>query len=166
VVRVIESPKTTVFRVQMVGKQELCKNCIMGKTQYKRLQRTRTDIVCLCFKLMMSFKKIEDGLGLTLKIVALLGIIAFAPAAVNELNWLYKGKKSECLRLKSEYEQLVASSARLNTRAFSPGDGTAINQVFLGGVLSSSTQSPNAKLIQATIYGCGTSGYPLLMTSW
>ena len=61
----------------------------------------------------MSFKKIEDGLGLTLKIVALLGIITFAPAAVNELNWLYKGKKSECLRLKSEYEQLVASSARL-----------------------------------------------------
>ena len=114
----------------------------------------------------MALTKLENALGLAIKATAVLGIIAFFPAVVNELNWLYKGKKLECARLESEYKQLVLSSKGLNTRAFSSSDGTAINQVFLGAVLSSSTQSPNAKLIQASIYGCGTSGYPLQATSW
>jgi len=114
----------------------------------------------------MELKRLENALGLTIKAAAVLGVIAFFPAIINELNWLYKGKKAECTRIKSEYEQLVISSSGLNTRAFSPSDGTAINQVFLGAVLSSSTQSPNAKLIQASIYGCGTSGYALQSTNW
>jgi hypothetical protein len=114
----------------------------------------------------MLIKRVEVALGLAIKAVALVGALAFLPAAVNELSWLYQGKRAECTRLKSEYEMLVVSSSGLNTRAFEPGDGNAINQAFLGSVLSSSTQSPNAKLIQASIYGCGTSGYSLQTTSW
>jgi hypothetical protein len=51
--------------------------------------------------------------------------------------------------LKPEDEVLGVSSSGLYTRAIEPGYGKAINQPFLGSILSSFTQSPNAKLIQA-----------------
>lgn len=114
----------------------------------------------------MSSEKIDQILGILLKVILLFMIGAFAPATINELSWLYKGKKSECLRVQSEYESLVASTSGLNSRVFSPGDGSAINQAFLGTVLASATQSPNSKLIQATIYGCGTSYYTIQQISW
>jgi len=114
----------------------------------------------------MNLEKTDKYLGFALKTFAAVSILTLLPVAFNELNWLFKGKKAECLRLKTEYQQLITSSSGLNARAFSPGDGTAINQVFLGAVLSSSTQSPNAKLLQATIYGCGTAQFPLQTTTW
>ena len=114
----------------------------------------------------MSIERTNQYLGIGIKVVALLGVALFTPAAINELNWLYRGKKQACAKIKTDYEVLVVSSGGLNSRAFAPGDGTAINQVFLGGVLASSTQSPNAKLLQAAIYGCDTSSYTLQQTSW
>lgn len=116
--------------------------------------------------MQMSLDKADKILGFAIKIGVAVSAIILLPTAFNEVTWLYKGKKAECTRLKSEYQQLIVSSSGLNTRAFSPGDGTAINQVFLGAVLSSSTQSPNAKLLQASIYGCGTEQFPLQTTSW
>ena len=114
----------------------------------------------------MNLKQIEHALGVSLKILLLFAIGAFVPATINELSWLYKGKKVACKKVWSEYEALVMSASGLNTRAFSPGDGSAINQAFLGTVLASSTQSPNSKLVQATIYGCGTNSFTLQQTSW
>lgn len=115
---------------------------------------------------VMNAEKTNQYLGIGIKAIALLGVALFTPAAINELNWLYRGKKQACAKIKTDYEALVVSSGGLNTRAFNPGDGTAINQAFLGTVLASSTQSPNAKLLQAAIYGCGTSSYPLQQTTW
>ena len=114
----------------------------------------------------LTTEKINSILGIALKMVALLVVAAFLPSIINELTWLYKGKKVACAKVGSEYEALVMSSTGLNTRAFAPGDGSAINQAFLGTVLASSTQSPNSKLIQAAIYGCGTNAYTLQQTSW
>ena len=111
-------------------------------------------------------EKLNLVLGIAIKAVALLAVAAFLPSIINELTWLYKGKKVACAKVGSEYEALVMSSTGLNTRAFAPGDGSAINQAFLGTVLASSTQSPNSKLIQAAIYGCGTNAYTLQQTSW
>ena len=110
--------------------------------------------------------KTDQVLGIILKTLLLLAIAAFAPAAINELRWLYIGKKVACTKVQFEYEALVMSSSELNKHAFTPGEGSAINQAFTGTVLASSTQSPNAKLIQATIYGCGTNNYTLQRTTW
>lgn len=114
----------------------------------------------------MSLEKLNHLLGILSRALFLFAFFAFLPAAMNELSWLGRGKKVACAKIRSEYELLVSSSSGLNSRAFSPGDGTAINQAFLGTVLASSTQSPNAKLIQATIYGCPTDSFSLQQTSW
>lgn len=41
----------------------------------------------------MSSEKIDQILGILLKVILLFMIGAFAPATINELSWLYKGKK-------------------------------------------------------------------------
>ena len=114
----------------------------------------------------MKLDQVNQILGIASKVSLLIPIVAFGPAVLNEWTWLTRNKQTACSKVQSEYEVLVASASRLNTRAFSPGDGSAINQAFLGTVLASSTQSPNAKLIQATIYGCPTDSYSLQLTSW
>jgi hypothetical protein len=114
----------------------------------------------------MNLETVNHALGIAAKTTALIVAAAFAPAMYNELQWLYANKARECALIKSEYSELVASSTGLNTRAFEPGEGSAINQAFLGTVLASSTQAPNAKLVQAAVKGCPTSSYSLQKTSW
>jgi hypothetical protein len=100
------------------------------------------------------------------KSICLVLFLLLLPSILNEIKWLLVGKSSECRRVQIEYAQLVMSSKLLNKHAFAPGEGSSINQVFLGAVLSSATQAPNAKLIQAAIYGCPTSNLPVQLTSW
>ena len=114
----------------------------------------------------MKLQSVNEALGIATKVIALGLVATFAPAIANEVKWLSSGKPKECQRLSMEYKALIASTSGLNTRVFSPGEGSAINQAFLGTVLASATQGPNAKLIQASIYGCPTANFPVQITSW
>jgi hypothetical protein len=105
-------------------------------------------------------------LSVTGKTICLGLFLLLLPSILNEIKWLLAGKSAECRRVQAEYVQLVMSSSMLNKHAFAPGEGSSINQVFLGAVLSSATQAPNAKLIQAAIYGCPTVNLPVQSTRW
>jgi hypothetical protein len=129
---------------------------------------------CRCNKLvtviaswiMIKPRDVNDVLSLTYKVVGGILFLIFLPSILNEAKWVLAGKSFACKKIYAEHEELVESSAGLNQRAFSSIDGTAINQAFLGTVLASAVQAPNAKLIQATILGCPTQDFTLQTTEW
>jgi hypothetical protein len=114
----------------------------------------------------MKSRDINEALSLTYKIVGGILFLIFLPSILNEAKWVLAGKSYACKKVYTEYEELVTSAAGLNQRAFGSIDGTAINQAFLGTVLASAVQAPNAKLIQATVLGCPTQNFTLQTTDW
>jgi hypothetical protein len=115
---------------------------------------------------MLKLRDVDDVLSLTYKVVGGILFLIFLPSILNEAKWVLAGKSFACSKISNEYEQLVKSAEGLNERAFSSTDGTAINQAFLGTVLASAVQAPNAKLLQATILGCPTGNFSLQTTEW
>lgn len=114
----------------------------------------------------MNPQSLNTSLNLGIKIIGLILFAMFLPSIINEAKWVLAGKAYTCKKHLNQYNTLTSSVKRLNEKTFDTTDGTAINQAFMGALLSAAVQTPNAKLIQATALGCPTDEYAPAEISW